>query len=674
MSGARALGGEHRLEDFCRRWRTPFILEYELTAFRALYAPELRRELERADAALARGVTPARLSRRGRARRVLGDVPGALADLTRALDLDPRLAEAHQWLGELALGRPEAEGALTRALELDPRLPWARYYRGAGRLLDGRPDAALADLRLFLRSRPRCVPALLLAGLATEKRGGRGAAAFYRRAAKLDPVCAAARLLEARASSGRARARACEAAMNADPTYALITLSRHRPPRTWNAYLEWLRRFALQEPERAGWYYRQEDLHYSPYQFQEYEDSSRLMKEFPRAAWAAALVGRGVLRCPPDAGRNAVGLRSVNRAAALSPASGWIRAWRALAWIKAGEPRRALADLDDCLRRQPYYYRAYAWRGALRRGLGQAAGAAEDLDRAVAADEQYPFAWHERSLARRALGDFLGAAHDLDRAFSLDFRYSWVFAVGREPAEADLARAAAELDLAVARHPASASLRTWRGALRVQRKDFPGAFRDLENAARLDPHHGLAPAWHGWALLRDGRPDAAAEKLEAAARLEPELWILQGWLAEAEFLSGRRRRAFARLARVLRAKPKTWWVYHARARFHLQAGSPARAAADVAEAMAYEGRHADGYYLEAQAKLGLDDLAGAARALERTLTISPNMGRAYVLRAQVRERQGRPEEALADYRVVVEKFPYLFNADELRRAREALAA
>ncbi len=669
-----ALGQWEKLESISASFGTPFIAEYELEFFRRLYHAELVEALERVSSEIRRSTSSSSLAARGRIRRLLGDSGGAAQDLKAALDLDPRNAAAHAWLGELDLSRPDAETALSRALELDAGFLPAYLYRGASRFLHGEIEGAKSDLRRLIKRRPGTALGLMLLGLCEEKLSDRrGAAKSYAAAARANPVCSAAFLLWSRAETDPRRAvKAAEGALDADPTYALITLSKFRPPLTWEVHLKALRSFAFKEPERAGWYYRQEDIHYSPYQFQEYEDSSRLHKIFPSASWAGGLVGRGVLRCPPDAARAKLGLRVLNQAVEDSPHSGWVHAWRALGEIKDKKPERAVVDFAASIRLQPYYHRAYAWRGALLRNLGRIKEALRDLDRAIAVDEQYAFANHERSLARRAAGDFVGAALDLDRAFRQDFRYAWVFTVGREPGPSELDKAIAELDRALTAHPRVPSLLAWRGQLRLQKREYSKAFVDFEKAVRLDPHHALAHAWYGWGLVESGQPRAAREWLARAVELEPRLWILHGWLAEAEFRSGDRQRAMDRLEGITRNCLTKWWPLQQRAQFHLESGRFKEAVKDVRAALRSEGRHAEGWYILAQALTELGDNAGAFDAVEKALIISPNMGRAYLLRARIRQSQGRHEGVLGDYRTVYERFPYLFNAEQKREVEELL--
>ncbi len=664
----QSLGEAEVLEGLSAGCGLPFIAEHDAEFFKRLYHPELRRALED----LAAAGAPLARAWRGRVRRLMGDRSGAARDLKAALDLEPGLAAAHGWLGELDLKSPESASSLTRALELDETLAWAWLYRGAGRLLRRSWQGAVEDLERAVGLKPGSGLAHLLLGRAWERRGEPDhARRAFARAAQLEPNVAAAWLCLGR--TGGAAGAAFERALDADPTYALITLSWHRSG-DWHRHLGRLADFAFRDPERAGWYYRQEDIHYSPYHFEEYQDSLRLHKARPRAAWAAALLARATLRCPPDPGRFERGLAAAESAARLAPGSGWIRAWRALGRIKQGRLEDARADFDECLRLQPYYHRAYAWRGSLLRRLGRLPESLADLDRAVAVDEMYPFAWHERSLTRRALGDWIGGALDLDRAFRMDFRYRWVFAVGREATGAELKAGLGELDRAVSRHGGLASLWAWRGELKCQGRDYSGAACDFERAVRLDPHHAPAHALYGRCRLETGDPETAEGWLERACELDAGTAVYAGWLGEAQFAAGRRREGLKTVAGVLQARPRLWWAHQARAQMLLAVGRRRAALVSARRGVELEGRDANGRYVEALCRLELGELKAALDAVGRALLISPNMGRAYVLRARILERLGRPAAVLRDYRKVLEDFPYLFNAQEKERVGELLGS
>jgi len=673
-------GHEEILESPTGRFDWPFLAEHDLWFHRAFRYGEVRALLAQAE----KSDDAKSFAARGRLRRLLGDDSGALQDLHAALNLDPRLLIARAWLAEIDLDQEQSFDSLSSLIK-SPNAPvQAHLYHAASALLHNDLKGVLKSTLRYLKSRPKSSLAWLLHGEALWRQSKRAASEkSFARACTLEPVCAATWLLRARSAAGGLPAvlppRAAvfaENAHDADPTYALITLSWHgphaRPGAAWRKHLGRLLAFAFHEPERAGWYYRQDDIHYAPYHFQEYADARALLAIRPDSAWAEALTARGALRCPPDPELAKAGVSHARRAAKLAPWAGWTRAWIGLGLIKARKPAEAEKHFTEALRLHPYYHRALAWRGALRRNLGKTAEAIADLDRAIAIDELYPFAPHERSLARRAQGDWIGAALDLDRAFKLDWRYAWVFASGREPGAEESARGLRELDGAIAAHPSCVSLRAWRGDLRRARGEDGPALADLFEAVSSDPAHPNALAFLGRALLEAGRAPEAVEPLNRGVSLAPDLWIFRGWLAEAEFRAGRRERAFDLIKEIIVGTPQHWWALHLRARFALELGRPKKALEDLARADSYEGRHADGHHLAAQAQVALGNLAEAEAEVDKALRVSPHLGRALLLRAEICRLQGRAAEALADWKTVYEKFPYLLNNEERGRVAALL--
>lgn len=77
--------------------------------------------------------------------------PAARAAVTRALELDEGLAEAHAELGHIHtvydLDWPRADAAYRRALEINPRSSMTHHYIGLQMLAYGRTDDALASIR-----------------------------------------------------------------------------------------------------------------------------------------------------------------------------------------------------------------------------------------------------------------------------------------------------------------------------------------------------------------------------------------------------------------------------------------------------------------------------------------------------------------------------------------------
>lgn len=97
------------------------------------------------------------LYRRGSLYDALGLAALARIDFNRALDYQPRLADAYNYLGihYTQVGQFDyAYEALDAALELEPEHPYAYLNRGVAGYYDGRFDLALADFEHFYQADP----------------------------------------------------------------------------------------------------------------------------------------------------------------------------------------------------------------------------------------------------------------------------------------------------------------------------------------------------------------------------------------------------------------------------------------------------------------------------------------------------------------------------------------
>ncbi|NNN04461.1 MAG: tetratricopeptide repeat protein [Elusimicrobia bacterium] len=665
-----ALEHEERLEDLSRRLGLPPTPEYDLEIFKSLYLQELDEVRGPLETLSLAALGPGGLTARGRLRRILGDVSGAESDFRQALDARPGLAAAQAFLGELALGGPQAEPALRAATGA----PSAALYLAVDLLMRGRPTQSAAPLAAYRRARPHSALAFLLTGLALE-RSGRPAAAdrAYARAAALKPICSAAHLLRARlARSSHGAARRLTQAYDVSPVMGFVTLQLHRETNLDRpAYVAKMIDFAFSKPETLSAYYRREatQTHFSHFPAEDYEYVSRLMRRNAGKAWAHAFYGRAACYVPSGA---AEGIRHLSRAIALSPHSGWCYAWRANARRLVGDLRGAKRDFDAAVKLQPFYHRAYVWRGSLLRKLGRFSEALSDLNRGLVLDPHYSLTYHERSLVRRRLGDIPGALSDLDCAFLLDHRYSWVFKTGGTPDPGQLRLGIEELERAERRNPHLPSLFMWRGQARFQAGDSSGALVDFQTAALMDPHHGLNLGWQGLVLLESGEARRALEPLRKAVVFEPRFQIARSWLARAEFACGRRVQARRILLDVLREKPLTPWARYWLAHFDREEGRLASAERELGKALLIDGKSPEAYLLLAQTRLERGRAAQALAAAEQCLSFAPNVGRALVAKAEALARLGRAEEAVASYRAVLKDFPYLLNEEQRKRAEALL--
>jgi tetratricopeptide (TPR) repeat protein len=120
-----------------------------------------------------------------------GDLEGAIAEFTRAIELAPRYANAYNNRGNVRGEQghlPSAIDDFTKAIEIDPRLGDAYYNRGRIRKQAGQLEAALDDYGRAIALSPRRVEAYVDRATVRGMRGdSAGAIADCSRAIELDP-------------------------------------------------------------------------------------------------------------------------------------------------------------------------------------------------------------------------------------------------------------------------------------------------------------------------------------------------------------------------------------------------------------------------------------------------------------------------------------------------------
>ena len=321
---------------------------------------------------------------RGVARVELGETDAARPDLERALELDPRLADAWLARGTLRSRTGDPQGALAdfeRALELRPGWATALASRGCVREMLGDVEGALMDLERALALVPDDPDALGYRSAARERQGDRaGALRDLERAVQRDPGNPENQLNRARllALEGRWReaAAACDQALLSRPGYARALAVRGRARAELGelqAGLADLDRALALDPRRAG--------HWSD-----------------RAA--LRLLGGDLAGAAADA----------ERTLALDPTDGNAHGVLGMQALQRGEMAVALRAFDRAIEGEPRGHGHYRNRGVVRFQTGDLPGAVADLERCLelAPDDPDAPAIRENLARLRALAERRG--------------------------------------------------------------------------------------------------------------------------------------------------------------------------------------------------------------------------------------------------------------------------
>ncbi|MBI3722687.1 tetratricopeptide repeat protein [bacterium] len=395
-------------------------------------------------------------------RRDQGDQDGAIADATRAIEIDPRCADAWSYRALARQSKRDLPGAIadfTRAAELRPDV-WVFMNRSSARIHAGDFDAALADATRAIELGSDVAGAWVNRGIAHKQKDEVPAAiADLTRAIELDPRMAAA--------WGE---RGLVNETKGDLAGALADMTR-----------------ALElDPKLVPLWVRRSDVH-------------RMMGEMERSIAAST------------------------RALELDPRNVEALDIRGTARHLGGDLAGALADFTREIELDPGRSEGYKNRAGVRALTRDLDGAIADSTRAIELGSKSGIAWQSRAAARRLKGDYTGALADIEKAIEIE--------------------------------PREASALCCRGTVRESLKDEEGALADYTYALELDPK--LADGWEcrGWLRGRKGDLGSAISDLTRALELEPGRAAAWKWRGLVRRTSGDRAGATSDLERFLELGP-----------------------------------------------------------------------------------------------------------------------
>jgi tetratricopeptide (TPR) repeat protein len=457
---------------------------------------------------------------RGLAKKNKGDLDGAIADCTRAIELDPKDAGAYGNRGIAKQAQGDLKGAIadyTRAIELDPKFAKAYTNRGIAKEAKGDVEGAIADCSRAIKLDPKYVPAYNTRGLAKKNKGDLNEAITdYTRAVELDP-----KYVNAYYNRGLAKG----AKGDIDGAIADYTRGIELDPKNAVAYNE--RGIARQGQNNLN---------------EAIADYSRAVELDPK--YPNAYYNRGVAKWGKGDIDGAIADQT--RAIEFNPKFTEAFYNRGLAKKQKGDLDGAIADYNRVIEinpDNPKYAVAYDDRGIAKQAKGDVDGAIADCTRAIELNPKYANAYNNRGSFKGIKGDVVGAIADINRAIELDPKLTAAYynRAYTEQGKGDIDEAIGDYRHAIEMDPRCARCYYNRGACYFNKQQYDAAIKDLQKVVELDPKNGAPYLSLGWYQLFNRKPHESIAASLKALELSPDKAVLikgnlaHGYLFDKQF-------------------------------------------------------------------------------------------------------------------------------------------
>ena len=314
---------------------------------------------------------------------------------------------------------------------------------------------------------------------------------------------------------------------------------------------------------------------------------------------------------------------------------------RGLAYQKAGDHEKAIADFTAAIALKPDNYWAHFQRAYSLTELGKTDEAIAEYTKTVALKDD-PGAYGNRGRLYADQGKFDLAIADFDHALALEpDDYDIYNERGRSYRVTNqIDRAIADLTKSIALKPDYVLSHYNLACLYSAQHHYDEALREFDKAIAIDPSYYYAYWDRAAAYQSQSKLELATKDLDKALELEPKVAGLWADRAGINFMLGHNANGDADLAQAFALDPNLTRAWQIRAGLHMSKQQFALAADDFTTSLSKEPKNTWSYVGRASAYLSLNDLKRALADAEAAIAINPKLASAYLVRAQIRHAMG----------------------------------
>lgn len=591
----------------------------------------------------------------GKASFEKGDYVNARLYFKNALQVDPKLAEGHLWLGktDLRLQNPQgAFGSLSKAVELKPDLFEAQILLGSLLLLGKQVDQAEAKASLVLVKEPKNTDALtLLAAVAMARQQPEKATEILKKVMGLDAHKIKAYLMQSTIESQQKKpevaAAILEEGIKANPKATVLYLVRARLAEQQKNYAQaeaFLQKVQDLTPKDVRLQSELARLYILTKKWDKAEQALRRKTELEPdqeahvGALARFLSSRGHFEKGEKALQDFIARHPENIKAKLVLANFY------LTQRKLGRAERVLQEIADRDPAGPNGLKAKGELAALRLTEGRNDEADNLVEEVLKVNPKDMMALKLQGLLAltnkkglQAVNDFRILTQDQPENPENWLLLARAHLVNKEPT---LAKEAAKK--AINLKPDYLEARGFLYGIYLQEKDYDGVIKIIKDSLRANDKDLANWGFLGDIYLLKGDGNQAQAAYQKMIALEPN--NLQGYLKMA-FLSQKTKQptiAVQYLGRALHQIPDAYQALRLLVAIYLEQKQPAKALEAARTAVARAPKNAEMHQILGEVLLIQKQPEAAAAALEQALTLNPYDAQA--LRLLVNAYEGLPDK------------------------------
>jgi tetratricopeptide (TPR) repeat protein len=359
--------------------------------------------------------------------------------------------------------------------------------------------------------------------------------------------------------------------------------------------------------------------------------------------------------------------------------------FRGLTHLDKGNTDRALADLNQAIKLQPTFARAYVNRGLIYIAKGNWSQSLADMNQALQLEPDLAVAYNNRGLFYLHAKDYDQAIADFGQALKLlvdtgdsskairpggsqlgtfnrdrDIAFftvvtefnDYIVYINRGVAylsKSDHDRALTDFNDAIKLRPNQVLAYFNRAAVYFTKQDYDRALDDLKQTIKLQPDFALAYLKRGSVYHVKGDSDRALADFNQAIKLQPNSALFYTVRGEVYANRGHHERAIADFNEAIKLQPDLIENYLRRAGSYREKGDYDRAFADHNQALQLAPENADAYNSRGWALAQKGDFDHALDDLNQALKLKPEEANYYDSRGFIYAGKGEYDRAMADY-------------------------